>query len=72
MVGGDQFDYESDSESPATNMLETKNLFTNVRSDAKDGTSFYSMNLKDTFLHTLMHHQFKYFPGDIRQKYDLY
>ena len=59
-------------------MLETKKLFNSVISDAKNGTRFCSMDLKDMFLHTPMLHPeymkvpFKYFPEDIRQKYDLY
>ena len=78
VVGGDKLPYDSDSGSPATNMLETKLLFNSVISDAKEGARFCSMDLKDMFLHTPMREPeymkvpFKYFPEDVRQKYNLY
>ena len=54
VVGGDKLPYESDSGSPAADMLETKILFNSVISDARKGARFYSMDLKDMFLHPLM------------------
>ena len=78
VVGGDKLPYDDDSGSPAANMLETKLLFNSVISDASDGARFCSMDLKDMFLHTpmlnpeFMKVPFKYFPEDIRQRYDLY
>ena len=78
VVGGDKLDYEFDSGSPAANMLETKLLFNSVISDAPKGARFCSMDLKDMFLQTPMDRPeymkvpFRYFPEDIRQKYNLY
>ena len=78
VVGGDKLTYDRDTGSPAANMLETKLLFNSVISDAKNGARFASMDLKDMFLQTHMKEPeymkmaFKYFPEDIRQKYNLY
>ena len=55
VVGGDHLEYEHNSGSPAADMLETKILFNSVISDAKQGACFCSMDLKDMFLHNLMH-----------------
>ena len=59
-------------------MIETKLLFNSIISDADKGTRFCSMDLKDMFLHTPMDRPeymkvtFKYFPEDIRLRYNLY
>lgn len=59
-------------------MFETKLLFNCVISDTKDGARFCNMDLKDMFMHTPMLNPeymkvpFKYFPEDIRIKYDLH
>ena len=54
-----------------------KILFNSVISDVKNGAWFCSMDLKDMFLHTpmlspeYMRVAYKYFPNDIRQRYNL-
>lgn len=59
-------------------MLETKLLFNNVILDAKDGARFAGMDLKRyVFANTnenpeYMKMAIKYFPEDIRQRYNLY
>ena len=71
VVGGEKLPYDADSGSPAANMLETKLLSNSIISDASDGARFYSMKLKDMFLHTPMLNPeftkvpFKYLPEDI-------
>ena len=58
-------------------MLKTKILFNSVISDAKKGSCFASMDLKDMFLKTIMKTpeymqvHIKYFPADIIKKYNL-
>ena len=77
VVGGDKLPYEHDSGSPATDIVETKMLFNSVISDAKHGARFMSMDLQNMFLMTPMEHpeymkcKYKYFPQDIRDKYNL-
>ena len=59
-------------------MLETKILINSVISDAKKGAHFMTTDLKDDFLNTPMARKeymkvpYKYFPEDIRQRYNLY
>ena len=78
VVGSDKLPYEEDSGSSATDLLETKILFSSVISDARNnGAKFLSMDLKDMFLHTPMQRPeymkvyLKYFPDDIIQQYAL-
>ena len=54
VVVGDKLPYDTESGSPAANMLETKLLFNSIILDASNGAQFYSMDLKDMFFHTLM------------------
>lgn len=76
VVGGDRLSYNSDVGSPATDIMETKILFNSTISDAKNGARFATIDLKDMFLHTLMADPeymrvpYKYFPQDIRTKYN--
>ena len=69
--------YESDSGSPAANLLDTKILFNSVISEAKDGARFASCDLKYFFLASPMSSPeymkipYKYFPQDIRIQYNL-
>ena len=75
--GADKLIYESDAGSPATDMVETKILLNSIISDPTQKARFATMDLKDMFLHTIMEEpeymkvHYKYFPDDIRQKYDL-
>ena len=46
VAGGDKLEYEYDSGSPATDMLETKLLFNSVISNAKEGHVFVAWTLK--------------------------
>ena len=77
VVGGDKLPYESDSGSPAANLLDTKILLNSVISQAKDGARFLSCDLKDFFLASPMESPeymkipYKYFPADIRKRYNL-
>ena len=77
VVGGDKLDYDNDTGSPATDLLETKILANSVISSAKCGARFLSCDLKDFFLATpmaspeYMKIAWKYFPNDIRLKYNL-
>ena len=75
---GDKHVYEDDTSSPATDMLETKLLFSIIISNTYKGTRFVAFDLKNMFLTALMAKPeymkvpFKYFPEDIRQQYELY
>ena len=77
VVGGDKLEFYSDSGSSATDLTETKLLLNSVISDATHGARFASMDLKDMFLHTTMKKPeymkvpYKYFPMDIRSRYNL-
>ena len=77
VVGGDKLEWNDDTGSPATDMVETKILFNSVISEAKIGARFMSLDLKDMFLMTIMTDpeymkcQYKYFPSDIRKRYNL-
>ena len=76
-VGGDRLTYADDAGSPAANMIETKVLVNSTISDAKRGSRFMSVDLKDFLLTTSMEGEeymkvnYKYFPKDIRKRYDL-
>ena len=78
VVGGDKSPCNRDIGLPAANMLETKLLFYSVIFNAKDGAQFTGMDLENMFLQTpmknaeYMNMAFKYFPEDIRQRYNLY
>ena len=77
VVGGDRLDFNFDTGSPATDLTEWKILLNSVISDASDGARFVSIDLKDMFLHTIMKDPefmkvpYKYFPEDIRKRYQL-
>ena len=77
VVGGDKLEWNFDAGSPATDMVETKLLFNSVISDAKAGARFMSLDLKDMFLMTMMDEPeymkcaYRYFPSDIRKRYNL-
>ena len=71
VIGGDKLPYESDSGSPATDLLEIKLLLNSVISDVNIGTLFLNMDLKDMFLHSPMNFlrfmkvTIKYFSQDV-------
>jgi hypothetical protein len=77
-VGGDKLPYDDDSGSPATSLLETKLILNSTISDARRGARFLSADLKDHFLASPMRDpeymkiKYKYFPEDIRTKYELW
>ena len=77
VVGGDKLDYHLDAGSPATDLTEAKIIFNSVISDAEKGARFCSMDIKDMFLCTLMETPefmkvpYKFFPQDIRIRYNL-
>ena len=52
-IGGDRLDYQQDTASPATNLLETKLLLNSVISDADKGARCLTMDIKDFFLKTI-------------------
>ena len=76
-IGGDKLDYTEDSTSPAATILDTNILLNSVISDAKRGSRFLSIDLKDYFLQTqlqspeFMRIHVKYFPPDIRKQYTI-
>ena len=76
-VGGDRLSYNDDAGSPAANLLETKLIINSTISDASKGARFMTADIKDHFLATPMKKaeymkvQYKYFPEDIRQRYNL-
>ena len=76
-VGGDRLTYNSDSGSPAANLLKTKLLINSTISDASRGARFVSADLKDFFLATpmegdkFMKVKYKHFPDDIHKRYNL-
>ena len=53
-IGGDKLDYPYDTASPAASLIETKMLLNSVISDSKLGARFFTMDLKDHFLQTIM------------------
>ena len=76
-VGGDRLNYTLDAGSPAENLLETKLLINSTISDASKSAQFMSADLKDFFLATPMEGdeymkvKYKYFPENIRNRYEL-
>ena len=77
VVGGDKLEYESDTASPTTDLLETKLLINSTISDARKGARFCSVDLRDFFLSSTMKEpeymklHLKYIPQDIIEKYNL-
>ena len=53
-IGGDKLEYQHETASPAASLIETKLLLNSVISNAKDGARFFTMDLKDFFLQTVM------------------
>ena len=76
-VGGDKLSYDADAGSTVASLLETKLILNSTISDAVLGARFMCADLKDYFLATFMANQeimkihYKYFPEDIRIKYNL-
>ena len=76
-VGSDRLDYAKDAGSPAASLLETKLIINSTISDAKENARFLCADLKDFFLATpmedpeFMRVKYKYFPTDIRQRYNI-
>ena len=76
-VGGDRLTCSDDTGSPAANLLETKLLVNSTISDAKHGAKFLSADITNYFLASPMNRteymrvRLKYFPVDIRTRYNL-
>ena len=76
-VGGDKLDYDGDASSPAASLIETKLLINSVISVAKNGARFFTFDIKDQFLQSMlpepeyMRIHSRYFFQDIRQKYNI-
>ena len=76
-VGGDRLTCNYDTGSPAANLLETKLLVNSIISDAHTGARFFSADIQNYFLATPMDQpeymrvKYKYFPADIRKRYQL-
>ena len=76
-VGGDRLTYDNDAASPASSLLESKNILNSTISQSSKGCRFMTLDIKDFFLKTMMSdyeymriHN-KYFIGDIRKKYNI-
>ena len=76
-LGGDVLDYLGDTASPAASLIESKLLFNSVISDSHLGARFMSLDIKDSFLQSILHDaeylriHSKYFLPDIRAKYNI-
>ena len=76
-VGGDKLEYYDDATSPAATLLETKFLLNSTISDAHKGAKFFTLDITDFFLQSLMERpeymriHSKYFMEDIREKYNI-
>ena len=76
-VGGDVLEYLGDASSPAASLLEAKLLINSVISDSHKGAKVLTLDIKDFFLQSNLDDPeyirilFKYFPPDIRQKYNI-
>ena len=76
-VGGDCLPYANDAGSPTATLLEAKLTLNSTISDADKGAGFFSADLKDFFLVTLMDKpeymrlHSKYFFDDICNKYNI-
>ena len=70
VIGGDKLPYYDDAGSPAANLIGTKLLLNSVISDAHQGASFMTLDLKDHFLASpipnpaYMKITFRYIPTD--------
>ena len=53
-IDGDKLDYDKETASPTTNLLETKLLINNVISGAHKGARFLDIDIKDFFLLTIL------------------
>jgi hypothetical protein len=76
-VGGDRLDAYQDVRSPAVGLIDTKLHLNSVISDAGKGARYFTVDLKDFFLQSLMHifqymrvHR-KYLPIEIIDEYNL-
>jgi hypothetical protein len=76
-VGGDRLDAYQDVRSPAVGLIDTKLHLNSVISDAHKGARYFTVDLKDFFLQSLMHifqymrvHR-KYLPIEIIEEYNL-
>ena len=74
-IGGDKLDYQHKTASPTASLIESKLLINSVISDAKHGAKFFTMDLKDHFLQTIMDepeymriHR-RYIPKEIQNEY---
>ena len=56
-AGGDRLTCDSDAGSPLTNLLETKIILNSTISDARKGTRFMSLDIKDHFYSTPVENQ---------------
>ena len=54
IIGGDKLEYDKETASPTTNLLETKLLLNSVISDAHKGARFLGIDIKDFFLLTFL------------------
>ena len=77
-VGGDRLNYQSDSGSPAANLMETKVILNSTISDAHRGARFLTADIKDFFLASPMTtpeymkvHR-RHIPQDIMERYELH
>ena len=76
-MGGDRLPHDNDAGSLAANLLKTKLLINSTISDARKSAQFICLDAKDHFLATPMkgneclRAKLKYFPKDIRKKYNL-
>ena len=78
VVGGDKLFYNEDTGAPAASLLDTKILLNSIISDSSKGARFMTCDIKNYFLGTKMKDPeymkvpYKYFPEDIRIKYNLH
>ena len=77
-MGSDRLDFDADSGSPTSNMLQTKIIVNSVISDASKGARFMTLDIKDHFIATPMEHpeymriHWHHIPIGIRERYNLY
>ena len=76
-IGGDVLDYFGDASSPAASLIETKLLINSTISDAAQGVRFFTIDIRDYFLQSILndpeylHIDGKYFFSDVRAKYNI-
>ena len=71
VAGEDRLTYDTDSGSPATDLLNTKSLLNSIIAYAHSGARLLSMDLRDIILSTQMHKpESMIFSEDIRKKYN--